>query len=182
MVLDVKHMFHTERWMQSTSYSRLKVGTNNFTNRAWQRWTYMTFYFLSLGSGAVRWISCKGGVCYSWVEAIKRRGIILMTRRHCTRKYVSQFLRRAVPWKTELRSESKSLIGEMKLMTTDALQGWAKESTVTRRGIPAKRGLFLKCSKCKEGYDIAQLTREAEAKQKRNLYCPHCGQRIGQLQ
>jgi DNA-directed RNA polymerase subunit RPC12/RpoP len=53
---------------------------------------------------------------------------------------------------------------------------------MTRRGIPAKRGLFLKCGRCKNGYDIAKLAQQAEQQGKRNLYCPHCGKRVGQLQ
>ena len=50
------------------------------------------------------------------------------------------------------------------------------------RGIPAKRGLILRCVTCKNGYDIARLATEAEQRNKRNLYCPHCGKRVGQLQ
>jgi DNA-directed RNA polymerase subunit RPC12/RpoP len=50
------------------------------------------------------------------------------------------------------------------------------------KGIPAKRGLTLKCGHCKVVYDIVKLAYEAERINKRNLYCPHCGKRIGQLQ
>ncbi len=53
---------------------------------------------------------------------------------------------------------------------------------MTSRGVPAKRGLILKCSQCKNGYDIARLAAQAEQRHKRNIYCPHCGKRVGQLQ
>jgi hypothetical protein len=51
-----------------------------------------------------------------------------------------------------------------------------------RRCIPAKRGLMAKCQSCKNKYDIAQLALNAEREGKRNLYCPHCYKRVGQLQ
>jgi len=37
------------------------------------------------------------------------------------------------------------------------------------------------CSKCRNDVDIGALSLEARKKRKRNLYCPHCGKRIGQL-
>jgi DNA-directed RNA polymerase subunit RPC12/RpoP len=53
---------------------------------------------------------------------------------------------------------------------------------MTRRGYTSKRGLILKCSKCKKSYDIVELASKAESKNRQNLYCPYCGNPIGTLQ
>ena len=42
-------------------------------------------------------------------------------------------------------------------------------------------GMF-KCPKCTNRYNFSKLTREAIRSDKRNLYCPHCGNRVGTLQ
>ena len=39
----------------------------------------------------------------------------------------------------------------------------------------------LKCGACKKEYNLATLSKEAGRQNKRNLYCPHCGNRVGKL-
>ena len=45
-----------------------------------------------------------------------------------------------------------------------------------------KRGLTCICRHCQKTCDLTRLAMEAENASKRNVYCPHCGQRVGQLQ
>jgi len=39
----------------------------------------------------------------------------------------------------------------------------------------------LTCPGCRNGYNIGELVKEASSKRYRNLYCPKCGYRLGEL-
>jgi len=45
-----------------------------------------------------------------------------------------------------------------------------------------KSGLVLGCRHCSKRYDMDALSMEAKENGKRNIYCPHCGKRVAQLQ
>ncbi len=35
------------------------------------------------------------------------------------------------------------------------------------------------CIECKKSYDLSSLSLVARQKRQRNLYCPHCGKKVG---
>lgn len=39
----------------------------------------------------------------------------------------------------------------------------------------------IKCIGCKKYYDLREITREADRKGKRYVYCPNCGKRVGRI-
>ena len=41
---------------------------------------------------------------------------------------------------------------------------------------------MLPCNNCKKSYDMSALSLDAKQKQRRNLYCPNCGKKVGTLQ
>jgi len=41
---------------------------------------------------------------------------------------------------------------------------------------------IFKCPQCAERYDFAKESRLAKNGNKKNIYCPHCGKRIGVVQ
>jgi len=40
---------------------------------------------------------------------------------------------------------------------------------------------YLICGGCKKEYSLDELATAAGKQNKRNLYCPHCGKRVGTL-
>ena len=43
-------------------------------------------------------------------------------------------------------------------------------------------GVFLlRCPKCKNEYNLNELSLEAKRKSKRNIYCTNCGKRVATL-
>ena len=41
--------------------------------------------------------------------------------------------------------------------------------------------LRLKCQSCKKTYDLIKLTRIVERENEREIKCPYCGNKIGEL-
>lgn len=52
---------------------------------------------------------------------------------------------------------------------------------MSRRNNQSKKGLTLRCNKCKNYYCLEDLAKEAEIKNRKNMYCPHCSQKIGEV-
>lgn len=39
----------------------------------------------------------------------------------------------------------------------------------------------IKCSYCRKRYNLTEITKEADDNNYRNLYCPNCGKKVGEL-
>ena len=40
---------------------------------------------------------------------------------------------------------------------------------------------ILTCRYCKQEYDLELLSLECKKKRQSNMYCPHCGQKLGRV-